>query len=532
MTTVQELSVLHRRYADTSHRFRASWTFHQFLQSLGKTLLQRVEDPHSTEFQDLYTGLKEISQSLNASESERIRHRLEAIDRRLTDLIGELSEEDTKVTPDLLRQFFRRVKNYDEKILSQLVRFYLYAHAGGGSWPSERLDKVDFLLARLSEEMDDRTGELVLRSHHRLNEVFQGIWTQLGEPPPGDQAIEERRAEIDTVRHEMAAVESLDRLNESGLIRRYRDLKHGLGTWYFYPDLLLPIQETNLVFKARIHKLYRQEEQRIIAEYQRVFELEREVPFDTELDRELGEFREEIERFEKQLQREEFRLGDIALIRQRVKQLLPRLAAGRAGTVDPLGRTAGHPSTADTGEITLQRAGAAASAPLKAHEELLGDHYRRVVEALRDVNPPDLAPERVILKPEVFALRIEVREVEAYRRVFGKGNADRELEQFLLESAALRVRINEEAHEIASLLDETSVTGDSVVFARARLTASAADAYLWRFNHVLNELMLGGDLGECRQVQLLRMRLMRDYSGLWLLAFKPLYKRLPTGTLA
>jgi len=79
MTTVQELSVLHRRYADISHRFRAGWTFHQFLQSLGKTLLQRVEDQHSTEFQNLYTGLKEISQSLNASESEKIRHRLEAI---------------------------------------------------------------------------------------------------------------------------------------------------------------------------------------------------------------------------------------------------------------------------------------------------------------------------------------------------------------------------------------------------------------------------------------------------------------------
>ena len=135
MTTVQELSVLHRRYADISHRFRAGWTFHQFLQSLGKTLLQRVEDQHSTEFQDLYTGLKEISQSLNASESERIRDRLEAIDRRLTELIGALEEEDTKVTPDLLRQFFRRVKNYDEKILTQLVKFYLYAHAAAAPGP-------------------------------------------------------------------------------------------------------------------------------------------------------------------------------------------------------------------------------------------------------------------------------------------------------------------------------------------------------------------------------------------------------------
>ncbi|HEY0511478.1 MAG TPA: hypothetical protein VGH73_06220 [Thermoanaerobaculia bacterium] len=528
MTTVQELSVLHRRYADISHRFRAGWTFHQFLQSLGKTLLQRVEDQHSTEFQNLYTGLKEISQSLNASESERIRHRLEAIDRRLTELIGSLDEEDTKVTPDLLRQFFRRVKNYDEKILTQLIRFYLYAHVGG-PWPSERLDKIDFLLARLSEEVDDRTGELALRDHHRLTEIFQGIWGQLGEAPPGDQLIEERRAAIDAVRHEMGGVESLDGLNESGLIRRYRELKHGLGNFYFHPELLLPIMETNLVFKSRIQKLYRQEEQRIVAEYQRVFELEREIPFDTQLDRELAEFREEIERFEKQLQKEEFRLGDIAQIRQKVRQLLPRLTAGRPATAE---RASVSRIGQDTGEHALSRAADAASSPLSSHEELLGDYYRRLVDALRDVNPPDLPPERVVLRPEVFALRIEPREVEAYRRVFGKAETDRELEQFLLESAALRIRINEEAHEIASLLDETSVTGDAVVFARARLTCRSADSYVWRFNHVLHDLMMSGNMAECRQVQLLRMRLMRDYSGLWLLAFKPLYKRLPAGTLA
>jgi hypothetical protein len=529
MTTVQELSVLHRRYADISHRFRAAWTFHQFLQSLGKTLLQRVEDLHSTEFQNLYTGLKEISQSLNASESERIRHRLEAIDRRLTELIGSLDEEDTKVTPDLLRQFFRRVKNYDEKILSQLVRFYLYAHVGG-PWPTERLDKIDFLLARLSEEIDDRSGELVLRNHKRLSEIFQGIWGQLGEAPPGDQLIEERHEAIDRVRHEMGSVESLDALTESGLIRRYRELKHGLGNAYFHPELLLPIQETNLVFKSRIQKLYRQEEQRIVAEYQRVFELEREVPFDTNLDRELGAFREEIERFEKQLQKEEFRLGDIAQIRQKVRDLLPRLNAGRAATDD---RPSVSKMAQDTGEYTLsQAAGAAASPMSSSHEELLGDYYRRLVDVLRDVNPPDLAPERVVLKPEVFSLRLEPREVEAYRRIFGKAECDRELEQFLLESAALRIRINEEAHDIGSLLDETSVTGDAVVFARARLTCRSADSYLWRFNHVLQDLMMAGNMPECRQIQLLRMRLMRDYSGLWLLAFKPLYKRLPSGTLA
>ncbi|HBL30890.1 MAG TPA: hypothetical protein DD490_28995, partial [Acidobacteria bacterium] len=84
-----------------SHRFRAGWTFHQFLQSLGKSILQRLEDAHSAAFQDLYTELKEISQSLNAVEGDRIRHRLDAVDHRLSELMTALDEEDTKLATDL-----------------------------------------------------------------------------------------------------------------------------------------------------------------------------------------------------------------------------------------------------------------------------------------------------------------------------------------------------------------------------------------------------------------------------------------------
>jgi len=137
MSTVQDLGVLHRRYADLSHRFRAGWTFHQFLQSLGKSILLQTEDKYSSEFQNLYTSLKEVSQSLNASESERMKGRLDTIDRRLTELMATLDEEDTRLPPDLIRQFFRRVKTYDEKILTQLVKFYIYIQRGG-PWPPDR----------------------------------------------------------------------------------------------------------------------------------------------------------------------------------------------------------------------------------------------------------------------------------------------------------------------------------------------------------------------------------------------------------
>lgn len=546
MNTVQELGLVHRRYADTSHRFRAAWTFHQFLQSLGKSGQPRADDSHSLEFQNLYAELKEISQNLNTTESDRLRGRLDGIDRRLGQLIEDLDEEDTRVAPFYLRQFFRRVKSYDEKILTQLVKFYLYAQQGE-IWPTDRLDKVDFLLARLSEEEDDRTGEPRLRDHRRLGEIFHGLWAMLGVPLPEAEFIAEKRREIEGIRHEVTEIETLDKLSDMNLIPRYRQLKHELGNLLFEPALLLAIQETNLALKSRIQNLYAKEERRIVAEYQRVFELEREVPVDRELDQDLIQFRQEIERFEAQLQSQELKLEDLALIRARVRELLPRLAAagGRgtaagevaglggtaAGTAGPPGPRTPASSLADEGGYLAAAGDSAPESPVTAQEDLLGEFYRKLVDALREVDP-ELPPERVVVLQDVFQLRIEPREVVAYRRLYGRANCDRELEQFLLEGAALRMRINEEAQEISGILDETSVTGDSIVFARARWTARTADAYLWRFHHVLDEAVLSGSVTEGRQLQLLRMRLMRDYSGLWLLAYKPLLKRNPGGTIA
>lgn len=527
MTTVQELSVLHRRYSDLSHRFRAGWTFHQFLQSLGKSSLRQVDGDFSNDFQNLYSGLKEVSQSLNASESDRMRGRLDVIDRRLTELMATLDEEDTRVPPDLLRQFFRRVKTYDEKILTQLVKFYIYVQRGG-PWPPDRLDKADFLLARLSEQEDERTDEVVLCDPPRLGEIFHGLWALLGAENPEPEVIFERRAAIDAIRADLHRIDSLERLNENNLVRRFRDLKHDLGLFFFEPDLLLAIQETNLALKNRIHKLYRQEEQRIVAEYQRIFELEREVPVDRELDSELSEFRKDIERFERKLQSQEFKLEDIAQIRQRVRTLLPRLTASRP---DPAARPEGRRVDAtSSGEHILVSSAKAAESSLAFNEELLGEYYRRVLDSLQETNP-EVQAERVVLIPEIFPLRLEPREVIAYRRLYGRKPHDQEVERFLLEAAALRVRINEEAQEITSILDETSITGDSPIYARARLTARLADSYVWRFSHVLSQAVLTADTQEIRQLEILRMRLMRDYSGLWLLIYKPFFGRRPGGTL-
>jgi len=52
---------------------------------------------------------------------------------------------------------------------------------------------------------------------------------------------------------------------------------------------------------------------------------------DRELEQELTQFRQEVERFEAQLQSQELKLEDLALIRAHVRELLPRLAAAGRG---------------------------------------------------------------------------------------------------------------------------------------------------------------------------------------------------------
>jgi hypothetical protein len=152
-----------------------------------------------------------------------------------------------------------------------------------------------------------------------------------------------------------------------------------------------------------------------------------------------------------------------------------------------------------------------------AHAELIGEPFRRIVAALEDTSLGDDA-KAVSVSRSVFALRLEAREVTAYRRLaMLHEGGDGELERFLLESAALRLRSSAEAEEIMGILDESGVTREAPVFARAGQTTRLADRYVRRFSHFIDQAVQEGNVAEAQVLQVLRMRLIRDYSGLWLL---------------
>lgn len=513
--SVQEVDALHRRYVALSHRFRAAWVHHQLVQSLRKVFPDVAGSQHAGDFQLLHTALKEVSEGLGSADPQRVNGRLDQIETRLSELAGRLVGEDTRVPPERLRQFFQRYQKHDEKILVQLARFYAHACTTEG-WHPDRLDKIDFLLTRVGQSESEDSGRYHLTERKRMQEILHSLWSSSGDAEVDLALREERLREVEAIRAELQAVSSLDDLNERGLLERFRQLKHGLGRLLVEPELGLSVLETNLAFKNLVHRLHRQEERRIVDDYQQIFELEGEVRLDGQLEEDLQDFRREIEQFESNLQNDGLRLSDLARIRGQVNSLLPRLrsAAQPEGEipVPDTGEIQVEETEVTTREIITGSGGAAA---------LVADELAEIDGTLGDVPGSISGSARsVCLHPDVYPLRLEPREVVAWRRV--RENRDGNgYEQFLLETAAVRLRMTRHVQEIQELLDETVRSADAPVYQESRRTLKVADRCQHGLQHRMEQHLLEGKPNEARLLMILRMRLLRELSGLWLLAYKP-----------
>ena len=511
--SVQELNRVHRRYIRTSNHFKSAWTFHQFVQGLRKTFPDVGPSNYPADFQSVYGDLKQVSQNLAETTAELANRQLEQVERGLAPMTQSLLASDDAVSPSLLRQFFQRVKNYDDNILAQLLKFYLYSQ-DGPFWSFERLDKSDFLCTKLLSEFSDSKEAFVLRDQTFLRETIQGLWVALDVMPTPETELVEKVKELRQIQSRIAEADSIDALHQRNSVEGYRDFKHSLGHQYFEPRLLPEILTTNLSFKNHIHRLYKRDEQRIIAEYQQVFELERDVPIDIQLGEELDEFRQAVDRFEKQLEGDSIRLKEIAGLRAKVRSLVPKLSPDEESGKFPL---VVPPEAREMQEVAPEPPVLASASDKDA--EIIEAYLQTIVEALEDTNPTADA-KRVALQPEIFTLGVSPREIKAYRRLFGGASCDREVEQFLLQGAALRAQIEHDVDEIKGILDDTAVTQDAPIFQVARKTCASADRFLRRFEHYIHELMLAGDLKEARSILRLKMRLMRAYSGLWLMVYR------------
>ncbi len=501
--SAQDLNRVHRRYVVVSSTFKSAWTFHQFVQGLRKVFPALPASEYPADFQAIYGELKHVSENLNETSFQTAARELEQVESHLMPVVEALLDVDERISPGQLRQFFQRVKNFDSNILTQLVMFYLYSK-GAEDWHLDRLDKADFLSTKVAEEYNDSRGAYVLCDRTKLRELAQGFWSALSVGPITDAEADAVCREIADLETEILAVDAIDDLHQQGLIGRYRELKHSLGDAFFQPRVWHAVLATNLVMKNHIQQLYRRDEQRIVAEYQQVFELERDVPVDVQLGEELSDFREAVERFESQLQGENVRLAELAELREKVRELMPKL----------------QPATESVEALVppaeLREQAPAPAESLDLEEQMLEERFQSIVAALDDTNPT-IDPKKVALQPEIFALGLGPREVVAYRRLYGGASCDRGLEQFVLCAAALRADIESEVDEIKGILDDSTVKRDAPVYVQAMKTTRLGDLFLRRFEHRIEQAVLLGDVADARSLQRLKMRLMRGYSGLWLM---------------
>jgi hypothetical protein len=495
--SAHDLPTLHRQYVALGGRFKAAWTFHQFLQGLQKFFASAGIPAYPTDLPEIHLTLKQASECLTTNRTENVAEQLTAAAHQLEQTISILAAADVRVAPPLLRQFFERVKSYDDQILAQMVRFYLGLAADDGL-AGDRLDKVDFLLTKLSEETDAVTGEVGLRSPSRVRPIFEGFWSSLDGLTADADWIEDRKQELASFRRELAALTEIEAMTSSGIVARYREAKRVLGRYIFHPEIVLALVETNLAFKKKIQREFKAEEARILEESQRILTAE-ESFLGSATGSDLSALRRAYDEVERKQRADNLKLEDLAFLRREVEELRPRLLSPDRDAVAP--RVDGP--------------------DVRAASELVTPFLVELVSALENTDNRT-GPKEAALSRELFHLRLEAREVQAFRRLYvASEGGDAETERFVLEAAALRQRVLAEATEISGILDESMVTREAPIFEQARRTTRLAEEYVQRFAELADEAVRGGAFGEAQQMQLLRMRLLRDYAGLWLMVFRP-----------
>jgi hypothetical protein len=121
---------------------------------------------------------------------------------------------------------------------------------------------------------------------------------------------------------------------------------------------------------------------------------------------------------------------------------------------------------------------------------------------------------------ELASLRLEPCEIAAFRRVVDgqspAGTLIGERDRLYLQTAALRVRIDEEAREIDRLRSRDRDRLE-LFLERASQTLQRAAEMERRFHWFIDDALYRSDTENFDPLHRTRFRLLRAYSGLWLL---------------
>ncbi|MDQ6801715.1 MAG: hypothetical protein M3041_12845 [Acidobacteriota bacterium] len=506
-----EIGLLRGRYVRLSDRFKSIWTYHQFASGVFKSLVQSPL-PYHIDFQSTYDRIRAANANLHASQNQEAASALGLCELGLDRITTQLVRADDQVSASSLRRFFEKLKRQDEGIIQYLIKFYLYADAVEG----DRRDKVDFLFTRIGEEFSAERDVFASRSSLEFREQIIGLVALLRIPEaPQEEVVRLMRA-IRGIRDDIQSADAFEELTERNLLKNARLFKHRLGHLYFQPDILMSIVELNVTTKNKFLRLYAEEEERIVDDAQKLIEhgpaIERNFGYtNPELVEEISRFREFKQRFDVSRSASNVKHDVITHLKQSMTNILTQLDRGLGGD-DTEG--------SDLPFSFFSEAERVENITSRFADPLLHPFLMQIAEAI-DVADPSVMPEEVAEFPNIKELRLEPWEIAGYQKLFERRAPETEEDNeelwiLYMRAAALRLKVDVEATMLAASIG-AGVLPEPELLAAAKSSLDCGKELDEQFNGFLHEAVYYSNPKILHQLYRSRFRLLRGFSGLWLI---------------
>jgi hypothetical protein len=495
--SVERIQLLHEDYIRLTERFKALWTFHQFLRGVQKAFFAS-EPSYTLDFSKLYEDVRAVAGAIDTTSPEKVAPRIRELSERLDAFSRKLREADRHISPSYLRRFFEKVQPQDEKIAFHLLRFYF-------SQPDvdeDVVDKVDFLatVAAAGGGSDAAAG----RPRPDVRKLFESatatsVWPRIdaASAPTIARAFDELAAD-------MARAQEFEDLVTARLLNNVRALKRRIANGLANPEVLSAVATCNLRTRSVFHRLYEREEQRLEEATERIGDLEKELTrggLEVPTADEFRKFHESRQRYERQSRESNLKALQVVELKEAIGDVLGRfeLSGLAAEDIDEaLNLVEEVESEADD-------------------DEFWKPHIDRVIGAV-ELYDDGIGP----LKTDLAGLenlRLEPWELKAARRaVASGGEAPTERERILLRAVALRLKAEEETETLRAGTPAPP-SADTLRAARATLgRVGLLDAAL---SSVIDEAEAVSSSEEIRSWTRTRFRLLRATADLWLMQDSP-----------
>ena len=510
--SVSDIGALHGRYVRLSDRFKSLWTYHQFATGAFKTFLD-APLPYNVDFQKTYDRIKAISSTLNASQATDAAAAIAMSDLQLDRAATSLLRADDRIPASLVRRFFERLKKQDDAIIQLLIKFYLYANAVEG----DRRDKIDFLFTRIGEDFVAERGEYWSRESLEFRERIIALVSVFHDTDAPQEEVVRLIRQVRAMRDDIQRAARFEDLTEKGLLTKARAFKHTIANLYFHPDILLSVVELNVSTKNKFRKLYETDEQRMVEDAQKLIAhseaIERNFgEANPALHEEIARFREFKEQFDQARAASNVKHDTVTHLKQSIGNILNQLDRGLESDEE---------QAADLPPAFFSRTQQIEDVKERfARDQMLLPHILRMASAI-DAHEDSVAPEMVADAVGVRELRLEAWEVSGYQKLFDRRDAEskednEELWLLYTRAAALRLKIDEEATQLATAKG-TGVHAEQLLMTKAKQSLDCAKDLDETFSDFLHEAVYCSNARILHQLYRSRFRLLRGFSGLWLI---------------